>query len=439
LSLVELSYIWLPIVPRRKLFIEIGAIPSGVPFLNERSSEVVKQVFGRYYRENAALIQAPRRLELREYGYFIFGQKVMIRHLSFQSLDELRAEIIRTIPLHVYRSAAYYRYPKAPMEEKEWLGADLTFDIDADHLGLSCIYDHTYGICLRCGLVGRGDGGCGRCGSQVATVEWVCENCLGAAKTELLKLIDILLDDFGVSENEIEVGFSGNRGYHVSVFSEGIIEMDQLARREIVGYLTASGFEPALHGIPAPRRRGRSVHAEEYLDPRLDAKGWRGRVTRQIYSLLLKDRGSIEESTLAKGLRAELERAAEAWLEEPRWDAASPRLWESLAREAIKEEAVKIDPVVTTDLHRLIRMSGTLNGKTGLLAMRIDPQRVEEFDPMTEAAVLGDSRTLRVRILFSPRFSMGGEEFDEISEPTEREMPLHAAVYLLCRGLAAAV
>lgn len=411
-----------------------------MPFLNERSSEVVRRVFERYYRENAAMIHTPRRLEQREYGYFVFGQKVMIRHLSFQSAEELRAEITRAVPLHVYRSAAYYRYPRAPMEEKEWLGADLTFDIDADHLGLSCVYEHVYNVCPNCGPVEAGGGTCGRCGSRLLTVEWVCEKCLGAARTELLKLIDVLLDDFGVPEDEVEVGFSGNRGYHLSVHSEEMIQMDQLARREIVGYLTATGFEPTLHGIPAPRRRGRVARGAGELEPRLDAWGWRGRVTRRIYSILLGGGSPAEELTLGKGgLRREMERAAEAWSEEPRWDAAPPRLWEALATEAIKQESIKIDPVVTTDLHRLIRMSGTLNGKTGLLAMRIDIHRLEDFDPLREAAVLGGDEALRVRVLFSPPFRLGGEEFEGVPEPREVEMPLNAAVYLLCRGLAEAV
>ena len=40
--------------------------------------------------------------------------------------------------------------------------------------------------------------------------------------------------------------------------------------------------------------------------------------------------------------------------------------WMRLAEHIREEKAAKIDTVVTTDIHRLIRMNGTLHGKTGL-------------------------------------------------------------------------
>jgi DNA primase catalytic subunit len=56
-------------------------------------------------------------------------------------------------------------------------------------------------------------------------------------------------------------------------------------------------------------------------------------------------------------------------INEGRWDSipgVSDQTWLKLAEIARENQAAKIDTVVTTDIHRLIRMNGTLHGKTGL-------------------------------------------------------------------------
>ena len=59
----------------------------------------------------------------------------MRRHKAFNSEGELKDYLASMPPAHAYHSAAYYQYPQAPtMLEKKWQGADLIFDLDADHL-----------------------------------------------------------------------------------------------------------------------------------------------------------------------------------------------------------------------------------------------------------------------------------------------------------------
>lgn len=406
-----------------------------VSFISHRGLEFVRRIFRKFYAENASLINVPRLPERREYGYFPFGQNVMVRHLSFGSADEVRGEIMRVAPLHVYRSAAYYMYPRAPMEEKSWLGADLVFDIDADHLGLTCMQSHTYRVCPVHGLSESLEGKCAECGSAMQEIEWVCENCLKAARAETSKLVSILMDDFGIPESELEVSFSGNRGFHVTVYSEAFRLLDSSARREIVSYLIGDGFNPRLHGIPSSEagKRGRTSY-EAFPEPSLDSWGWRGRIIRRMYALITSDAG--EELSL-KGLRPEVVRKVrDAWSVEPSWNVAPPTFWSRLSSEAMSIEAVKIDPVVTTDIHRLMRMSGTLNGKTGLLAGPIPVEEVEHAEPLRDAVVLKSGYRVRLRIIYAPAFKLGDELFDEVAEPREAELPLHAAVYLVLRGLA---
>lgn len=104
---------------------------------------------------------------------------------SPSSAGELVDYVRSMIPRHVYHSAAYYQRPGAPtMKEKIWQGADLIFDLDADHLR-------------------------GAASSYAGMLEQV--------KRETLKLLSFLLSDFGFAESKISVVFSGGRGYHIHV------------------------------------------------------------------------------------------------------------------------------------------------------------------------------------------------------------------------------
>jgi len=144
----------------------------------------------------------------------------MFRHISFDDVGQLRRYLVDYAPAHTYFSAAYYEAPRAAMENKGWQGADLVFDIDADHFDLPCQRIHDKWTCRTCGMEGTGHPPekCPGC-EKAAFIEegWLCGQCLEAAKYEAQKLLDILIQDFGFSQSEeLSVNFSGNRGYHVA-------------------------------------------------------------------------------------------------------------------------------------------------------------------------------------------------------------------------------
>ncbi len=400
---------------------------------SRQASELVKAVFREHYKLNGHLISPPPEPHMREYGYWPFEGE-MIRHLAFNSSDQVRETLAKAAPLHAYRSAAYYRYPAAPMSEKDWQGADLIFDIDADHLMLPCIGSHSYKICDTHGLAEDGGENCPDCGQPLTELEWVCDQCIAGARAETSRLVDILLDELGVDEGEVEVGFSGNRGYHVVVYSEGFKRLSQAARRAFVGYLLCEGLVPSMIGLPGGSgRRGRQ-DTRRLPPPTLHSRGLKGRIERRIYHLL-QNPGLLPRALLDKYGRI-LERVRSAWLEEPDWGVGSPGFWARIVEAATEMEGVKIDPVVTADVHRLLRLSGTLNGKTGLLACRIPVGELDDTDPLEIGAVLPRDRRIRVKVLFCPAFRLGGFEFDEVGEPRSMELPLFAAVYLVLRGAA---
>jgi len=138
-------------------------------------------------------------MEKREFGFRRFGQEGMVRHLQFKDMKELLAVLVREVPSDVYCSNALYERPaEQDMKSKEWISADLIFDVDAKDL-------------------------------IPATLE--------SAKLEVQKLLVLLELDFGIDRNGIELYFSGNNGFHVHVKDPEYATLDSPARAELVDYI----------------------------------------------------------------------------------------------------------------------------------------------------------------------------------------------------------
>ncbi|GAI92499.1 unnamed protein product, partial [marine sediment metagenome] len=99
----------------------------------QKSLEFLKNRFQEYYKKNT--LELPDRFGRREFAFVLFGGKGMIRHVSFDKKKKLLSFLGERAPQHVYYSSAYYQIPDAPtMQEKNWMGAELIFDLDSDHL-----------------------------------------------------------------------------------------------------------------------------------------------------------------------------------------------------------------------------------------------------------------------------------------------------------------
>jgi DNA primase small subunit len=179
--------------------------------------QFIRERFAKYY--SSVSPKPPHSVASREWGFGGWEKKIESRHAKFASAEELHAYLRRNAPFYISHSSAVYQFPDArPMERKNWLGADLIFDIDADQLKCPCLEKHGPG--------------------------WVCDECLGAAKDEALKLIeDFLVTDFGFSRQKLLVNFSGNRGYHIHVLEEDILGLSGPQRREISDYIMGKGLD----------------------------------------------------------------------------------------------------------------------------------------------------------------------------------------------------
>ncbi|ERH05940.1 MAG: hypothetical protein J07HN4v3_01549 [Halonotius sp. J07HN4] len=104
--------------------------------MDEATREYLRGRFADYYR--AAEIPLPPAANEREWAHIPWtpgAGTTMVRHQSQLDLGDIDGFLSRTAPRHVYFSAASYDDPGAStMSQKGWRGADLIFDLDADHL-----------------------------------------------------------------------------------------------------------------------------------------------------------------------------------------------------------------------------------------------------------------------------------------------------------------
>lgn len=355
----------------------------------------------------------------------------MRRHKSFLSRGELADYVRSMVPAHVYHSAAYYERPAAPtMKEKIWQGADLIFDLDADHLRRA---PKSYG------------------------------EMLDLVKKETLKLLGFLTADFGLAEKNLSVVFSGGRGYHIHVRDQRVLLLGSGERREIVDYLAGRGLamERFIHEAPLDGDCGRDG-ASRLRAPAAEAPGWGKRINRCIVSFVNSLRSLDEDEAVkilsrSKGIGPK--RATSFYMsilpesvpEEIRRGnldlfKGSSAIWKSLLVEYLDSEGVKVgisldeergetDEPVTADVRRLIRCPGSLHGGSGLRVTPLTIPSLEDFDPLQDAVVFGDEPVpIEMKKPFNTE--MRGQSY-RLAEGSA-EVPMHAAVFLMARGVAEA-
>jgi DNA primase small subunit len=408
------------------------------------SRDWVYERFNSFYKNPHYTFPSPRSFSQREYAFLLFKERAMVRHKAFNSPASLRSFIRERIPSDVYHSCAYYENPDAEMDKKGWIGADLVFDIDADHIPTSCGKIHDEWKCSNSdclvsgGLSGRGitPEECPACGGvKFETKTWACEQCIDTTRTETRKLLDFLTNDFGFSEDEIHTYFSGHRGYHIHVENEAVKSLDTMARKEIVDYVCGIGLT-----LFDKKKKSKTKVTDSQLF-RLSNYGWDGRLKRGMRKFIEgADKGDFRRigvrtnvDAILKDKTAVLKRC----FEENYWRSVNDvgaETWLRVAETIKNQELAQIDTVVTSDIHRLIRANGTLHGKTGLLKVEFPVKDLDRFDPFVGAVAFKEGNA-RVFVSNAPEFKLSGETFGPYKNQTV-ELPTAAAVLLILKGRA---
>jgi len=458
--------------------------------MNFRTKQYLRKRFGDYY-QNAGLV-LPHELLKREWGFILFDELpevVMRRHKAFFSEGEALEYLRGMVPAHAYHSAAYYKFPGAgTMKEKQWQGADLIFDLDADHLPLK---PRSYA------------------------------EMLSNVKTETRKLLDFLLDDFGFSESNINMVFSGGRGYHIHVRDPKVLSLESAERREIVDYLSGTGltvyclFTPEKYIV---HESGKSKKKELDAPKRIisfenqeGGFGWGKRVSKHLVSYLRKLSSKEEhialgeissaiylfDGTFEAPPKETKEIACQIFqlkMEHPSWSSKRiiqeianntipesliqnilsygsgarkiiniarsenainmiqkdgivdftgvPQFFEIILQDTINEFGVqmgtKTDEPVTADVKRLIRMPSSLHGGSGMRVVPLTLPEFEKFEPLRDAVVFSE-KEVQIEVIppLKPQNSLVEMKGKSISvKEGINSLPEYAAMYLMCRGAA---
>jgi len=386
--------------------------------MEDRTRNYLRGRFGDYYAD--ADLSVPPVPDAREWGHIPYTESAgttMVRHRSLLDMggdaQSVREFLERESPRHAYFSAARYDDPGArQMPEKGWRGADLVFDLDADHL------------------------------PGVDETEASYAEMLEACKDALQRLLDLLREDFGFDNDELLIVFSGGRGYHVHVRNDALLELDSEARREIVDYLRAVDLDrdDLIRTVSHDGTTRRELKT---------GGGWGRRVHRELVEFVAELRemdrqDAMDELTAFDGIgdgRAgtildAVERNPEA-IREGNVEAGGPglrKLVEALTAQVVGNETAPIDEPVTTDVRRLIRLPGTLHGGTGFVVKPIAPNELEAFDPLEDAvADRFRGQRIMVNVTEPGPVDVGAET---AMDPGPQSVEEYVGVFLMARGRA---
>jgi len=403
--------------------------------MQDKTLSFIMREFKRYY--SAEKIEPPDRLSRREFGFMFFDRNFVLRHIGFSTRHELKEYIVANVPAHLYYSSAYYENPNAQtMPDKKWMGADLVFDLDADHVR----------------------------GAQGLSYP----EMLQKVKHEVVRLLDeFILGDFGFDGEHVKIVFSGGRGYHVHVNDPRVLRLGSHERREIVDYITGTDldfdwvFPPKGFDARSFAERTHVIH--KTLMPETGSGGWKGKMSKGIRHFIteLEVMGEDEAARKFGGLKAgtppkaigektirEMHRelflrkgngmrGADRMIRENNFEVFSKQTYLTAFLRLV-ENQVKIaligetDEPVTSDIRRLIRMPSSLHGKTGLRVTSLTRDALTDFDPLRDAfpETLSE-KAIRINLKEGFQMRLRDEQFK--LDEGENEVPEFAALFLCCR------
>ena len=357
-----------------------------------------------------------------------FGGGTPIRHKSFSDMDSVRRFVCERPQHSCFYSTAYWKKPhELRMADKDWLGADLIFDLDGDHL--PGVTDKDFP-----GMI-----------EVIQEQAWSLWN-------------DFLEPDFGFKEEYLQVTFSGHRGFHLHYRDPKFFHLDSEARRELVSHI-----------------RGEGVEVSDLLDRSRNpnATGWAKRVACGIESVVDKldliyqgDTGLLNSMTAGlqemmdregiKGLRgkASVEKLSELMQAESRRMRVldgrltalnkHASLFQNLIRadsSVVLGSAGETDEVVTIDTRRQIRWPGSLHGKSGLRVTefpleRLDPDSKNSFDCLSEGIALSRDEIVKVEMVVDDAISRFDNRVIDASLGEVIEIHEAGATFLVLKGWA---
>ncbi len=309
------------------------------------------------------------------------GSSTYDRHHSFNTIEDLRAFLIEKGAEAPMCSTALWVTPDAyagkgnasvTWAKKNWQGADLSFDLDCDH-----IEGH----------------------ETMSYKQQITEMSKHA-----LRLVNLLEDEFGAQK--IVITFSGRRGFHIRVLDEAYRLLNSKTRRSIMNYIMGerislseimrmmsfNGFKSEVNCIMHPEDYGGwsgklrkasnrvmhelsvakdpTIYASEFID-KYYTKKISDKLRNQLINRMISPK--VREQILRNGdIRAFLgDKATKTFM------INTTEMFFNYAKELY---GVEVDTSVTGDVRRILRMPGGINMKQGYPCMVIGKEHLEDID-----------------------------------------------------------
>jgi DNA primase small subunit len=318
-----------------------------------------------------------------------WGSKPPDRHRGFIDKKGLSDYLKQRAPHSCFHSTAYYRLPnERKMLDKEWLGADLIFDLDGDHLpGVS---DNDFPTMI----------------SKIQEQAWTLWS-------------EFLEPEFGFKEQYVQTSFSGHRGFHIHVRDPSLLHIDSNARRQLVNYIRGEGInvQTTLSG-PNSGWKSRISHGINSVTHKLkviDEKGPDHKLYLEELESALEKSTKSPTSSMKKVSLNKIKEIAELADEERMGrltrdnklrvfgEKNTAIFWEMVKGDSsvVLGSAGETDEAVTVDVKRVIRWIGSLHGKCGLRVTemplnRLNPETSDSFKPLEEAIVFSSDKKFNI-------------------------------------------
>tara|TARA_B100000575_G_scaffold106316_1_gene84673 strand:+ start:435 stop:1388 length:954 start_codon:yes stop_codon:yes gene_type:complete len=313
------------------------------------------------------------------------------------------------------------------MADKDWLGADLIFDLDGDHL--PGVTDKDFPAMI----------------DVIQEQAWSLWN-------------DFLEPDFGFKQEYLQVTFSGHRGFHLHYRDPKYFHLDSESRRELVSHIRGEGVEVSdlLNRSAMPNASGWAKRVAKGVTSVVDDLDRIYNGDNKLLNTITAGLQEMMDREGVKGLRGKssIEKLSELMQSDNRRSRVlSGRLavlnnYAVLFQNLIKADssvvlgnAGETDEVVTIDTRRQIRWPGSLHGKSGLRVTefplsRLDPEGTNPFDCLSEGIALSRQNKVTVEVIVEDSIVRFDDKLYEPSLGDVIELHEAGATFLVLKGWA---
>jgi len=319
-------------------------------FYNEKKQI---ELFSEWYSKDKWIV--PHDLSHREIAMEKWSG-TYLRHLRFWNREELCKQI-QDPPKNLFYSSSYYLSPSSrEMDKKQWLMADLIFDIDFPSQSDSLL-----------GLK--------------KSFNWARDQTVDLATT-------FLQDELGfLPEKDYEIVFSGSKGYHIHLYNKSWIVLEGFERKKLCDYLL-----PGINKLLKISSNDFPVYPSNWKY-RIILSSFRKRLVDILKNYSVKSFFETYGITLKLSKWDKFKNYLHDNLDDIKNLKCKDKEFRIICQKILNitlkfDSGIFLDHKVLIDTKRLTRVTESLNGKSGLRVTKIDTiKSLKNFNPTIDATI----------------------------------------------------